>query len=88
MATYSTDRNFSTGLLYALKKLGRPNISLKKDQIMSVEAIYMTEKLSTGGYQLFLKEFVFPSPSFYSGTQRTSCLNAYKSTRDFSRDTI
>ena len=40
MATCSTDRNFSAGLLYALKKLG------------------------------------------------TSCLNATKSTRDFSKDTI
>ena len=40
MATCSTDKNFSAGLLYALKKLGRPNISLKKEQIMSVEAIY------------------------------------------------
>ena len=53
MTSCSIDRTFSTGLLYALKKLGRPNISLKNEQIMSVEA--MTEKMSTCGYQLVLE---------------------------------
>ena len=45
MATCSTDRNFSTGLLYALKKLGRPNISLKKDLIMSIECYIYDRKV-------------------------------------------
>ena len=53
MTTCSIDRTFSTGLLYALKNLGRPNISLKNEQIMSVEA--MTEKMSMCGYQLVLE---------------------------------
>ena len=44
MATCSTDRNFSAGLLHALKKLGRPYISLKKEYIISVEAIYIWGK--------------------------------------------
>ena len=40
MATGSTDRNFSAALLYALKYIGRPNLSLKKEQLLSVETIY------------------------------------------------
>ena len=53
MTTCSIDRTFSTGLLYALKNLERPNISLKNEQIVSVEA--MTEKMSMCGYQLVLE---------------------------------
>ena len=40
MATGSTDRNFSAALLYALKYIGRPNLSFKKEQLFSVETIY------------------------------------------------
>ena len=51
MTTYSTDRNCSAGLLYALKKLGRPNISLKKSRSCLLK-LYMIEKMSLFGFQL------------------------------------
>ena len=40
MATCSTDKNFSAALLSVLKQLGRLNLFLKKEQVLSVEVIY------------------------------------------------